>query len=280
MENDKNFSQSEIKTDLKAFRSEAQKLELTLDEENPVKGGHNPVFALKDQFGRAWVGKEAETAVFIYDSLEREALASELAAEFGVPIPKTAKIIFQGREVILSERIKGKTFRQVKEEGNLDEITDKKQILNIMVFSHWLGDQDRHLENILADQDGKTWSIDYGLSGPGGLNAIEHNIYWSTTFEDYKSIGTGGGAPDYSVVHFLERSLNHVFSMEDFEDIIERIENISEERIKEIVSGYNLYKELTYARINSEFAAELIRRKENLRAVFKDFVEWKNNEKI
>lgn len=259
--------------DFKAFREEANRLSLAIDRENPISlEGHNTVLPLRDETDKGWIGKKEEIIGNIYDSLSREGLASELASELGFPIPKAAIVTYEDEQIVISERIEARALRQLREDGNIDNIS-KEQLSNIMVFSHWLGDQDRNLGNVLIDGAGKAWSIDYGIAGPGGRFELKQNIVWPCEFEDYQRIGIG---VDDSLTEFILCDLGHRFSMADFDKLIRRIERLDGERIKEIVESYYLYKERTYDRISSEYADELIRRKQNLRSVFERFVEWIN----
>lgn len=129
-----------------------------------LKGGHNPIQAMKDQLGQLWIFKAVFQRGAPYRAVGDKA-GSDLARAVGIPTPPVqyASELMKGdvRFGTLSPMIKHSGKRLSADMTELTE-TQKKQLLQSHVFRWLIGDHDGKAANFLVLNDKSLVPIDFG----------------------------------------------------------------------------------------------------------------------
>jgi hypothetical protein len=124
-----------------------------------------------DSEQRHWLWKKLPLIPLI-----REYLASVLAAELGIHVPRMI-IAKKGHSIGLIQE----WVDSVKDLASFSKdqpILTKTELLDLLVFEAWIGALDRHGGNYLASTEGKIWAIDFEDSFYETVQGSELCLYY------------------------------------------------------------------------------------------------------
>ncbi|MFX1285954.1 MAG: hypothetical protein ACFFB5_20090 [Promethearchaeota archaeon] len=108
--------------------------------------------------------------------LIREYLASTLASELGIHVPRSI-IAKKGHSIgLIQEWIDNAT--DLTSFSNDYPLQTKTELLDLFVFEAWIGALDRHGGNYLASTEGKLWAIDFEDSFYETVQGSELCLYY------------------------------------------------------------------------------------------------------
>lgn len=253
---------------------------------------HNVNFFLRKKIsGSLWVAKLSRSlitkGVDFKDLNQRALLAYRLSKYVKTPIPtsqiiKLSQIDFSEdfveflnglpnqliKDDILITEFKGIPIRNFLKIQNLEDVTNLNEVIENFVFNLWIGNYDKKDGDYVVDQNGKVWSIDYNLLGPGFKenNRLALGAYAEPY--DFEEVEDAGWCISEILINELK---DGDYNREFFNNIITKIEEISESQIKDAMGELNFFKEGTGQNINSVFVKFLISRQRQLR---KKVYEW------
>ena len=124
-----------------------------------------------DSEQRQWLWKKLPLIPLI-----REFLASTLAAELGIPVPRTI-IAKKGHSIgLIQEWVD--SAKDLASFSDDQPILTKTELLDLFVFEAWIGALDRHGGNYIASTEGKIWAIDFEDSFYETVQGSELCLYY------------------------------------------------------------------------------------------------------
>ncbi|MFX1538383.1 MAG: hypothetical protein ACFFDI_29685 [Promethearchaeota archaeon] len=124
-----------------------------------------------DSEQRHWLWKKLPLIPLI-----REYLASTLASELGIYVPRTI-IAKKGHSIgLIQEWID--SAKELASFSNEEPVLTKTELLDLFVFEAWIGALDRHGGNYLASTEGKLWAIDFEDSFYETVQGSELCLYY------------------------------------------------------------------------------------------------------
>ncbi|MFW9905485.1 MAG: hypothetical protein ACFFFH_14180 [Candidatus Thorarchaeota archaeon] len=124
-----------------------------------------------DSEQRHWLWKKLPLIPLI-----REYLASTLAAELEIHVPRTI-IAKKGHSIGLIQEWVG-SAKDLASFSDNKPILAKTELLDLFVFEAWIGALDRHGGNYLASTEGKIWAIDFEDSFYETVQGSELCLYY------------------------------------------------------------------------------------------------------
>ncbi|UCG01140.1 MAG: hypothetical protein JSW11_16170 [Candidatus Heimdallarchaeota archaeon] len=141
----------------------------------------NQALFFVDSKQRIWLWKKIPIFALI-----REYLASILASELGILVPKSI-IAKKGQSIGLIQE----WVHSAKDLASFSEdhpTLTRTELLDLFVFEAWIGALDRHGGNYLASTEGKIWAIDFEDSFYESVQGSELCLYYPWIKESKKGL--------------------------------------------------------------------------------------------
>lgn len=203
--------------------------------------GLRPTAILTGNDGFDYVWKEIKAT-----EAASEELASRLAMELSLPTVEYRQFVWEGKFGVVSPFVDG--TEQLRESG-MDVVLNKGQIVQTLVFDAWIANTDRADRNILV-KDGMSFLIDHGFSLAKRL----------------------GMKIQYKSVEKSRKINNLPVSWENLEPMIDKIEHISNAKIRALVAQTDCP-----AFVKLSLVEDLMDRRDGLRSFFSS---WMHGERL
>jgi hypothetical protein len=211
------------------------------------------------------------------DICEREVLVSLFGQVLGIPIVKAWMVSADSiaavqtlpddptlirHKCVVMEWLEGPTLMNDLDAATKTVRSNTGCIANLLAFMHWIGDEDRGLNDVILDE-GQLVLIDNGLCGPGGDDVLrgahpDCGVFWGNRVALLTKCYPHKGS-------FVEFVLSHVaISTSSLQraTVIDNIQNLPTDAIRRIVDATGLERWV---------ADELIARQLRLR---NDYLDW------
>ena len=111
------------------------------------------------------------------NSLVKEYIASYLASELGIRIPRSI-IARKGYSIGLIQEWIEDAKGLPSYLNNIPKTINKTELIDLLVFEAWIGALDRHGGNYLASRKGNLWAIDFEYSFSNHIHGSELCLYY------------------------------------------------------------------------------------------------------
>ncbi len=111
------------------------------------------------------------------NSLVREYIASYLASQLGIRVPRSI-IARKGYSIGLIQEWIEDVNGLPSFLNNLPKTINKNELIDLLVFEAWIGALDRHGGNYLASPKGNLWAIDFEYSFSNHIHGSELCLYY------------------------------------------------------------------------------------------------------
>lgn len=173
---------------------------------------------------------------------------------------------FKGQS--LPDYLASNSFSSIESSG----IKNKDEIIKSFVFHLWIGNYDNKDADNLVDKDGNYISVDYHESGPGFKDNIALSLGgWGEAF-DLKDPGDTAWCLDGGQGFIWHYVVGHKPKLETFLPAINKILSISENSIKQAMSGLNFFIQGTSQNINREYFNFLLERRTKLKTAIQTWI--------
>jgi hypothetical protein len=148
---------------------ELQKVFLEKVRGTNFRNGHALIFS--DSHESQWLWKKVDLSILI-----NEFIISFLAHELGIRVP-TSLIAKRGHSLGLLQKWVSDAVELSSYTKSQPKIANKEEILDLIIFSAWIGANDRHASNHIYS-DGKLYAIDFEDSFSGNIQGNEICLYF------------------------------------------------------------------------------------------------------
>ena len=249
-----------------------------------IGSGHNIKILIKDSKKRKWVVKFCRnTNNRVPDICEREELTYLFGRILRIPMvhlvvdnsENVKKLIPQGRDFIrdkyvLMPYISGDNLRDFINKGKSLRFLkyNPKTVMNVLVFYHWIGEEDRGLEDVIIYKR-KMIFIDHGLAGPGHDKRLR-SVHPSPNSYGENDIIRKCFPGKKALVDFIFKDLGINLKSQLEPSVIDFIEIMPKFIISSYIKPFKL-KDPNGNDFRSRYKEELINRQKTIR---RDFQEW------
>jgi hypothetical protein len=209
---------------------------------------------------------------------ERDQLTAVLGSLVGVPVvqawvvpssslpdaglpPDEANAPLVRDKCVVMPFLGGPTVAMSKPASAIRVAWNPAAVADIFAFMHWIGDEDRGLDDVILDGD-RLVLIDNGLCGPGRPESPLRGYHpqWEVFREENRLKKCYGGKPSLVAFVFRDLRLPHGFFASP--PVIERINDVTHEELQVLAD---------YCGVERRVADVLIGRKASLAS---DFQDW------
>ncbi|MFX1538970.1 MAG: hypothetical protein ACFFDI_32705 [Promethearchaeota archaeon] len=171
-----------------------------------------------DSEQRHWLWKKLPLIPLI-----REYLASALAAELGIHVPRMIIAKKDHSIGLIQEWVD--SAKDLASFSKYHPILTKTDLLDLLVFEAWIGALDRHGGNYLASTEGKIWAIDFEDSFYDTVQGSELCLYYPWIKDSKKDLKE---AVEKLVLKIRERQL-----LEKSKTFLNLVNIVQDPRVKE-----------------------------------------------